>query len=61
VELYSEQDVVTKVIVPKLAALGYDEGRKGAGVVLRFNHPIVAQQGRAKKTIFADLARLSQF
>lgn len=55
VELYSEQDVMSKVVVPGLAALGYDEAKKGAGVVLRFNHPITAQQGRAKKTIFADV------
>lgn len=54
VELYSEQDVLTKVVVPELAALGYDEaGNKD--VVLRFNHPITAQQGRERRTIFADV------
>ncbi|MQB01659.1 MAG: hypothetical protein GEU78_15445 [Actinobacteria bacterium] len=53
-ELYSEQDVISKVVIPTLASLGYDES-KGAGVVLRFNHPIAAQQGREKKTIYADL------
>jgi len=56
VELYSEQDVLTKVIVPDLVALGYKEGATRNGtVVLRFNHPISAQQGRERKTIFADL------
>lgn len=55
-ELYSEQDVLTKVIVPDLVALGYKEGATRNGtVVLRFNHPISAQQGRERKTIFADL------
>ena len=55
-ELYSEQDVVSKVVVPDLAALGYSEGTSRHGtVVLRFNHPITAQQGREKKTIFADI------
>lgn len=54
-ELYSEQDVISKVVVPGLAALGYDETKKGSGVVVRFNHPITAQQGREKKTIYADL------
>lgn len=55
-ELYSEQDVLSKVIVPDLIRLGYDEAkRKTNGVVLRFNHPITAQQGREKKTIYADL------
>jgi len=51
-ELYSEQDVLSKVIVPDLTRLGYDEARrKSNGVVLRFNHPITAQQGRERKTI----------
>lgn len=54
-ELYSEQDVLAKVIVPDLARLGYDEKKKANGVVLRFNHPITAQQGRERKTIYADL------
>jgi type I restriction enzyme M protein len=56
VELYSEQDVMSKVIVPELIALGYDESQAASnGVVLRFNHPIVARQGREQKTIYADL------
>lgn len=54
-ELYSEQDVVSKVVVPALAALGYDESDKDAGVVIRFNHPITASQGREKRTIYADM------
>lgn len=54
-ELYSEQDVLNKVIVPDLAALGYDETKKRSGVVIRYNHPIKVQQGRESKTIFADL------
>jgi type I restriction enzyme M protein len=55
-ELYSEQDVLSKVIVPHLAVLGYDEKKRSTNkVVLRFNHPIKVQQGREKKTIFADL------
>lgn len=54
-ELYSEQDVISKVVIPALAALGYDESKKGAGVVLRFNHPITASQGREKRTIYADV------
>lgn len=55
-ELYSEQDVLNKVIVPHLVALGYDETRsKKNHVVIRYNHPISVQQGREKKTIYADL------
>ena len=55
-DLYSEQDVLAKVIVPDLAALGYDEADTATnGVVLRFNHPISVQQGRERKTIYADL------
>ena len=55
-ELYSEQDVLNKVIVPYLIELGYDENKtKQNGVVVRYNHPITAQQGREKKTIYADL------
>jgi type I restriction-modification system DNA methylase subunit len=55
-ELYSEQDVMSKVIVPELEALDYKETKQGSnGVVLRFNHPIGARQGRQKKKIFADL------
>ena len=56
VELYSEQDVISKVVIPDLASLGYSEGTVSSGsVVLRFNHPIPVQQGRERKTIFADL------
>ena len=55
-ELYSEQDVLTKLIVPDLIALGYDEAKtRNNGVILKFNHPITAQQGRERKTIYADL------
>ena len=55
-ELYSEQDVISKVVLPELAALGYREGKTPYGsVVLRFEHPIPVQQGRERKTIFADL------
>lgn len=55
-ELYSEQDVTSKIIVPELIKLGYDESKSAStGVVIRFNHPIEARQGRAKKTIYADL------
>ena len=56
VELYSEQDVTSKVIIPHLIALGYDETNvEQNGVVVRYNHPITAQQGREKKTIYADI------
>ena len=55
-ELYSEQDVMSKVVVPHLHDLGYTEGATQNGTVrLRFEHPIHAQRGREKKTIFADL------
>lgn len=53
-ELYSEQDVETKIIVPTLASLGYDE-TKNAQVTLRFQHPVKVHQGRETKTIFADV------
>ena len=50
VDLYSEQDVTSKVIVPYLTSLGYDETKtKRNGVVVRHNHPINAQQGREKR------------
>ena len=56
VDLYSEQDVTTKVIVPHLISLGYDEAKNEQnGVVVHYNHPITAQQGRDKKTIYADI------
>jgi type I restriction enzyme M protein len=54
-ELHSEQDVLSKVIVPDLAQLGYRERRQKNGVTLRFNHPIEAHQGRTRTTIYADL------
>ncbi len=54
-ELYSEQDAETKVIVPALKELGYDEGHPVRNVVLRFRHPISAQQGRERRTIYADI------
>ena len=55
-ELYSSADVVSKVIVPDLAALGYVEGETRHGrVVVRHEYPITAQSGRQKKTIFADI------
>lgn len=55
-ELYSEQDVETKVIVPALIELGYDESkRKSNGVVLKFQHPITVHQGKETKTIRADI------
>ena len=54
--LYSESDVMCKVVIPELTGLGYIEGQTQFGtIVLRFNHPITAQQGREKKTIYADL------
>ncbi len=55
-DLYSEQDVTTKVIVPHLTNLGYDEAKNEQnGVIVHYNHPITAQQGREKKTIYADI------
>ena len=55
-ELYSEQDAETKVIVPELVRLGYDESKKETnGVVLKFQHSIDVHQGRQKKTIQADI------
>lgn len=53
--LYSEQDAETKVIVPTLQKLGYDETDPKKHVVLRFRHPITVHQGRDRKTIFADI------
>lgn len=53
-ELYSEQDVETKVIVPTLAALGYNEVQNSQ-IQLRFQHPVKVHQGREAKTIFADV------
>lgn len=58
-ELYSEADVVSKVVVPDLVTLGYVEGTTRHGqVAVRHQYPITAQSGREKKTIFADLVVL---
>lgn len=55
-ELYSEQDAETKIIVPELVRLGYDESKRQTnGVVLKFRHSIDVHQGRQKKTIQADI------
>lgn len=54
-ELYSEQDVETKVIAPRLRELGYVEEDEARNVILRFQHPVRAQQGRQRRTIFADV------
>lgn len=53
--LYSEQDAETKVIVPALQELGYDETDPKKHVLVRFRHPIVVNQGRERKTIFSDI------
>lgn len=53
-ELYSEQDVETKIVVPSLTKLGYDEPNNKQ-VQLRFQHPVKVHQGRENKTIFADI------
>ncbi len=54
-ELYSEQDAETKVIVPALHDLGYIEDHPNLDVVIKYRHPIDAQQGRQSRTIFADI------
>jgi type I restriction enzyme M protein len=53
-DLYSEQDAITKIIVPTLKRLGYDED-KNYHINLRFNHLIKVNQGREHKDIFADI------
>ena len=53
-ELYSEQDAETKVIVPAIKELGYDE-TKNKQVGVRYQHPVKVHQGRDTKTIFADV------
>jgi type I restriction-modification system DNA methylase subunit len=53
-ELYSEQDAETLVVVPALRNLGYDETRQH-NVALRFQNPITVQQGRERRTIYADI------
>jgi len=55
VDLYSEQDAETKVIVPELIRLGYDEASPARRVVLRFREPITVNQGRETRTIAADI------
>ena len=54
-ELYSEQDAETKVIVPTLHNLGYIENQPRRDVVVKYRHPIDAQQGRERRKIFADI------
>jgi type I restriction enzyme M protein len=54
-DLYSEQDAETKVIVPALRELGYDESDPTKRVVLRFQHTITVHQGRSQKPIQADI------
>jgi type I restriction enzyme M protein len=54
-ELYSEQDAETKVVVPALVKLGYDENDANRRVVLRFREPIPVHQGREQRTITADI------
>jgi type I restriction-modification system DNA methylase subunit len=54
-ELYSAQDVETKVVVPHLRDLGYVEEDDTRNVVLRLQHPITVQHGREQKTIYADV------
>ncbi len=52
-DLYSEQVAETKVIVPALRELGYDESDPTKRVVLKFHHSITVHQGRAQKPIQA--------
>lgn len=54
-ELYSEQDAETKVIVPTLHNLGYIEDHPKHDVVVKYQHPIDAQQGRENRRIVADM------
>ena len=54
-ELYSEQDAETKVIVPTLQSLGYIEDHPKRDVVIKYRHAIDAQQGRESRKIFADI------
>ena len=55
VELYSAQDVETKVVVPHLRELGYVEEDESRAVVVRFQRSILVQHGREQKTIYADV------
>ena len=52
-DLYSEQDVEAKVIIPTLRRLGHTDKKRN--VTIRYQHPINAQQGRERKTISADV------
>jgi type I restriction enzyme M protein len=52
-ELYSEADVQAKVVVPFLAAAGYQDATRG--VKISYQYPITAQQGQEKRTIYADV------
>ncbi len=52
-ELYSEADVQAKVVVPYLEVAGYKDTKRGVKVSYQF--PISAQQGREKRTIYADV------
>jgi type I restriction-modification system DNA methylase subunit len=52
-DLYSEQDVQTKVVVPQLEASGFREAN--SDVKISYNHPIEAHQGRETRTIYADV------
>ena len=40
--------------MPRLVQLGYDEEQR-SNVSIRYNYPIQAQQGRDKRTIYADI------
>lgn len=60
VELYSEQDAETKVIVPTLERLGYEESDEEKNVEFRFEHPITVNQGTETKTISADIVIFAQ-
>ncbi len=51
--LYSEFDVQSKVVVPYLKAAGYEDTKRGT--TIWHQHPITAQQGRERRTIFADV------
>ena len=47
-EIHSEEDVKFKMLVPYLKELGYKEN------CISYNVAIEVQEGRKKKTIFAD-------
>lgn len=52
-DLYSEADVQAKVVIPYLQAAGYRDAHRGVKISYQF--PINAQQGREKRTIYADV------